>query len=152
MPAEKTVKGIAPQQQTERMIPQFTPYRGEGVDRIGAASPLKLTLINTETWLPLCSGLHHGEALGGCCLWLITMHGVIKRNEANFTQAKTLFDIERNTQMSVVDGVEGAAEDAYHLENLTTESYRGDSLFTPSMHFSLFPNSVRKNKGMWVLW
>ena len=106
--------GIGPQQQGERGVRLAGPQLLEGIHRVGRPRPLELDSLDPEERVAGDGQLEHlgtGRGRRGVSAGLERLRP--RRHESQLVQAERFGRDSPDDQMAVMDGIEGAAEEAY---------------------------------------
>ncbi len=91
----------------------FLLEQPDGVDRIGLSGPADLDIGYGEEGLRRNRQSDHlVTVLGGSEVAIFFMRGIACRNEQDLVEAERLAGLPGNRQMTVVNGIEGSAEQA----------------------------------------
>src|ERR1700733_2022636 len=95
------------------------PQLGKRLHRIGRSFLANLAIVDDESRLPRRRQLHHFQTQFSIRNRLIAMRRIAGRKKANLLQAQRLLQLECRAQMSIVNRVEGTAENAHWVHELT---------------------------------
>ena len=112
MPSRKPLEGIRAKQQGERTRPVFGVQRLQCRYRIARPGAVKLSCVGDEPGEFRASELDHGKARLGWRKWRSSMRRIARRNEKHVSKTERCPDVRGQAQMSVVNRIECAAENA----------------------------------------
>src|SRR5688500_2918975 len=112
VPRREPQESIGPEDQRQAAIGVLGPQLLERQYRKAAAGPLDLTRIDLESFVVGDCKFYHRQPLAGGRDRRCTMRWVAGRHEPDSAQTESLGRLTRKLEMSVVDRIEGPAENA----------------------------------------
>jgi len=112
MPGVDGLKGIQAHEQTKRLSRKFTAQAVRGIDRVGFSPPLQFTGIQPQAVDSRNRQFQHGAPVQDTGPGRFTVRGIGGGDEPHFRKSQGRKGLEREAQVTMMNGIEGAAEDA----------------------------------------